>query len=164
MVESRNDMLYNSSILEKLFYNGDNPVSFQKHLLSIILFHKGEDRMKSVDLLLNIMIFVGMSLLMGAVCINMPNTKDDNRNTGAGYRTKRSMKSIECWNVGNKIFGYCAVAIAIMEGLAIYLEDIILIRQKLILSGQVIFINLFILILGIFIGYLITENKLKHLL
>ena len=31
-------------------------------------------------------------------------------------------------NVGNKTFGYCAIPIAVVESIAIYLEDKILVR------------------------------------
>lgn len=119
--------------------------------------------MELVDLFINILVFVGMSLFMGVVCINMQNSKGDNRNTGVGYRTKRSMKSIKCWNIGNKIFGYCTIPIAIVEAIAIYVEDKILIKQNIIISENAIFINLFILLIGVFTGYIITENKMKHL-
>ena len=104
-----------------------------------------------------------ISLLMGVICINMANSKGDNRNTGAGYRTKRSMKSIECWNVGNKTFGYCILPLAIVASIAIYVEDRLLIPRKIILSDNTIFLNLFIFLIWIIACYIITENKLKHL-
>lgn len=113
------------------------------------------------NLVINIIVFVGMSLFMSAICINMSSSKGDNRNTGAGYRTKRSMKSIECWNVGNKTFGYCAIPIAAVESISIYIEDKVLVRQNIVLSKHIIIINLIIFIFGIFIGYLITEKKIK---
>ncbi len=119
--------------------------------------------MELVDLFINILVFVGMSLFMGVVCINMPNSKGDNRNSGAGYRTKRSMISIECWNIGNRLFGYCSIFIAVVEGIAIYVENKILVKQNIILSVNVIFINLFILLIGVLVGYIITENRIKHL-
>lgn len=119
--------------------------------------------MRSVDLLINILVFIGLSLFMGLICINMPNSKADNRNTGAGYRTKGSMKSIDAWNQGNKIFGYCTIPIAIIEAIAIYVEDKMLIKHNIVSSENAIFINLVILIIGIIVGYIITENKIKHL-
>lgn len=119
--------------------------------------------MKLVDLFINIFVFIGMSLFMSGICISMSNSKGDNRNTGVGYRTKRSMGSLECWNKGNKIFGFCTIPIAIVECMAIYVENKILVRQNIILSENAIFINLFIFLIGVFTGYIITENKIKHL-
>lgn len=113
------------------------------------------------NLVINIIGFVGMSLFMSVICINMTSSKGDNRNTGAGYRTKRSMKSLECWNVGNKTFGYCVIPIAVVESIVIYIENKVLVRQNIILSKHAIIINLSIFIIGILIGYLITENKIK---
>ncbi len=113
------------------------------------------------NLVINIIGFVGMSLFMSVICINMTSSKGDNRNTGAGYRTKRSMKSLECWNLGNKTFGYCVIPIAVVESIVIYIEDKVLVRQNIILSKHAIIINLIIFIIGILIGYLITENKIK---
>lgn len=113
------------------------------------------------NMVINMIGFVGMSLFMSVICINMTSSKGDNRNSGAGYRTKRSMKSIECWNVGNKTFGYCAIPIAVVESIVICIEDKVLVRQNMILSKHTIIINLIIFLFGIFIGYLITENKIK---
>lgn len=116
-----------------------------------------------VDLFLNIFIFVGIMLLMSMACINMVNVKGDGRNSSAGYRTKRSQKSKEAWNIGNKTFGYCSFMIPVLEGVSIYLEFKILIPMKIVQSKDVILINLLVLTIAGFVCYLITENKLKKL-
>lgn len=105
--------------------------------------------MESVNLLINIIIFIGISLLMSIVCISMADDKGDGRNTGSGYRTKRSMKSIECWNVGNRMFGYCTIPISIIEGIAIFIEDKILIPKNIIVNKHIIVINITNLLIGL---------------
>lgn len=119
--------------------------------------------MKSADILLNIFIFIGVSLLMSVVCINMVNQKGDGRNTGAGYRTKRAMKSIKSWNVANRTFGYCTLPIPILEGIAIFLEDKVLVPHKIIQSELVLIINMILFLFGIVICYSITEKRIKNL-
>lgn len=114
-----------------------------------------------VELIINLWIFVGMMLLMSVVSINMVNTKGDGRNSGAGYRTKRSNSSKEAWNLGNKTFGYYSLGIPVIEGIIIYLEYKFLIPKEIIQSTEIIFPNLIVMVIAIAVCYLITENKLK---
>ncbi|MDF2803742.1 MAG: SdpI/YfhL protein family [Anaerocolumna sp.] len=113
------------------------------------------------ELVINLWVFIGMMLLMSVACINMVNVKGDGRNSGAGYRTKRSNSSKEAWNLGNKTFGYCSLSIPILEGILIYIEYKLLIPKGIIQSKEIIIPNLIVMVIAIVICCLITESKLK---
>ncbi len=113
------------------------------------------------NVIINVWLFIAIPLLMSIVCISLANSKGDNRNSGAGYRTKRSMQSPENWNFANRTFGYYSIGILIMEIAALVLEHKVLIPKKIIRTEEIFYINILLLIAGTAIGIIIIELRLR---
>lgn len=114
------------------------------------------------NIILNVWLFILIPLLMGGACISMADSKKDNRNKGAGYRTKGSLQSQENWNIANRTFGYCSFGIIIVDILAILLEYKVFIPKEILPRSQVFFLNLFVMFAGIFLCVVITEVRLRR--
>lgn len=113
---------------------------------------------------LNIFIFIAVPILITLVCLSMDNSKTDNRNNSAGYRTKRSLYSQENWNIANRTFGYCSVGITLVDILSIILIYKVLIPRDIINGKEeTLFINLIVFILGVTAAIIITEVQLRKI-
>lgn len=113
------------------------------------------------NIVIDIFLFLALPVFMGSVCIFIVNPKGDNRNSGAGYRTKRSMESPENWNLANRTFGYCSIAILIPEIIALLLEHKYLIPRNLLQAELAFYINILILFAGVAAGIVVTEFRLR---
>lgn len=114
------------------------------------------------NIIIEVFLFLFIPLFMAIICIFSVSTKGDGRNTGGGYRTKRSMLSAKNWNLANKIFGCYSLGIFILEGITLLIEYKLLIPSKILLSGQIFYINIALLFGSSFVGIVVTEVRLKH--
>ncbi|SHO45093.1 SdpI family protein [Anaerocolumna xylanovorans] len=113
------------------------------------------------NIIINVWLFIFIPIFIGVVCISLVNPKGDNRNSGAGYRTKRSMQSPENWNIAHKTFGCYSLVILVLEIAALLIERKFLIPQKIIQSEQAFYINIALLFVSTSIGIIITEFRLR---